>query len=88
MPVAHPYLGLLRKFLQHRFVDFDRPAVVPELREDGCLQIAIAGIAWFFCEQALNLCQSGRRLSLPIKYHRVVVAGRIETRCELQTLFE
>src|SRR6185369_4017111 len=88
MAVAHPDLGLLWKFLEERFVDRDRLAVVTEIRKYRGLQCPVGRIARLPGQQALDVRQGLGGFRLPVKYSCVVVAGGTEAGSQLQTALE
>ena len=88
MTVAHPYLRLLRKLLQHRFVERCGAGVVAEVGEHGGLEIAIAGIARFLRDQLLYLRECRGGLALAVEHRGVVVTSRIEARREFEAALE
>src|SRR5579863_6820365 len=86
--IAHPHLGLLRKLLKDRLVYADRLMVVTETSENGGVQIAVARMPRLLEQQLLDLRQRQIGLALPVEHHRIVVAGGVKARCQLQTALE
>src|SRR6266851_3094885 len=88
MTVAHPNHGLPREILQNGLVNFDRLGIIAQVRQHRGLEIQVSRIARLTSEQSLNLLQCRRGLPLPVEYHGVVMASRIEAGAEFEAALE
>lgn len=86
--VAQPDARLMGVLCQYAGKEFDRPAKITSAGEDGCLEIAIAGIARLVREQSVYLCECGAGLALAQQDDGVVVARGSEARREFEATLE